>query len=122
MEEWQRARSDRPAAMPPMEPQAAQRTPLAELRVAGQAVRSFRGALGGNPVGANAEIVRALLGANPRGTRFLDPSAVNLSPEGEMLDAWGRPVFFHQISSTLMEIRSAGPDGRMFTADDVVTP
>ncbi len=108
--------------MPPAEPPPAQRTPLAELRVAGRAVRGFRATIGGNPVGANAEIVRALLGANPRGTRFLDPAAVSLSPEGEMLDAWGRPVFFHQISSTLMEIRSAGPDGRMFTADDVVTP
>jgi hypothetical protein len=35
-----------------------------------------------------------------------------------MCDRWGTPYFFHQVSKTEMEIRSAGPDRRMWTGDD----
>jgi hypothetical protein len=40
---------------------------------------------------------------------------------GEMLDGYGTPFFFHQISGQEMEIRSAGPDRVMWTFDDTVT-
>jgi hypothetical protein len=37
-----------------------------------------------------------------------------------MIDRWGTPYFFHQISATSMEIHSAGPDRKMGTEDDIV--
>lgn len=83
-------------------------------------IRDYRAAFGSNPTGSNPEITRALLGANPRKARFVDPASVSVNERGELLDAWGHPYFFHAISGTRMEIRSAGPDGRLFTADDIV--
>lgn len=76
----------------------------------------------GNPVGENAEITAALTGDNklrlvliPRGH-----SAINAA--GELCDRWGTPLRFHQVSGTNMEIRSAGPDRKFATADDVFWP
>ena len=40
--------------------------------------------------------------------------------KGELCDRWGRPFFFHQLSGTKMEIRSAGPARQLWTDDDVV--
>jgi len=37
-----------------------------------------------------------------------------------LVDAWGTPYFFHQLAAMEMEIRSAGPDKVMWTADDLV--
>ncbi len=84
-------------------------------------VRDFRATFGSNPVGSNAEVTRALMGANPRGTKYLDPAGATLNADDELLDRWGRPYFFHAISGTMMEVRSAGPDGVLFNADDVIS-
>ncbi len=109
---------------PPLTPLPAHRTPETETRKIKFLVRDYRAAHGENPVGSNAEITRALLGKNPRGIKFLDPAALGLaiSPAGELLDSWGHPYFFHAVSGTQMEVRSAGPDGLLFTADDVIVP
>jgi len=83
-------------------------------------LRDYRAAFGSNPVGNNAEVTRALLGENPRKAAFVERKDVKLNEQGEMLDAWSRPYFFHAITGKFMEVRSAGPDGVMFTADDIV--
>jgi hypothetical protein len=83
-------------------------------------IRDYRLALGENPVGSNAEITRALTGANPKKTRFVAAGDARLNERGEWVDPWRTPYFFHQISGREMEIRSAGPDRRMWTADDIV--
>jgi hypothetical protein len=76
----------------------------------------------GNPVGTNEEITRALNGDNPKGAQFLSAEAgMRVNGQGELIDAWGTPYFFHQLSGTDMEIRSAGPDRQMWTPDDLVT-
>jgi hypothetical protein len=76
---------------------------------------------GGNPVGNNAEITRALLGENPKQANFLKAEAgQRINANGELVDGWGTPYFFHALSGTEMEIRSAGPDKKMYTADDDV--
>ena len=73
-----------------------------------------------NPVGDNAEITRALNGANPRQVTFLQPDdGMRVNQRGELVDNWGTPYFFHQLSRTEMEIRCAGPDRRMWTTDDL---
>jgi len=76
---------------------------------------------GGNPVGNNSEITKALNGANPKQANFIKPEAgMHINGNGELVDSWGTPFFFHQLSATEMEIRSAGPDRTMWTSDDLV--
>ena len=84
-------------------------------------LRDFRTRMGENPVGSNAEIMQALMGGNSAGARLGPSSEQSLNAEGELVDRWGTPYFFHQLSKSSMEIRSAGPDRRMWTADDLVT-
>lgn len=84
-------------------------------------IRNFSQRFGGNPVGSNAEIVQALQGGNPGKANYMPQSAMRLNGNGELIDKWGRPYFFHANSATEMEVRSAGPDGRLFTPDDIVT-
>lgn len=82
-------------------------------------LRSFGQRFGGNPVGTNAEIVKTLNGGNPQGVRYLPQESLRLNDQGELLDSFGTPYFFHQLSSTEMEIRSAGPDKTLWTQDDI---
>jgi hypothetical protein len=83
-------------------------------------LRDFRTRMGENPVGSNAEIMRAVMGANPAKARLGPPEGQGLNPEGELIDKWGTPYFFHQLSKDKMEVRSAGPDKVMWTQDDIL--
>jgi len=38
-----------------------------------------------------------------------------------LIDRWGTPYFFHVLSNTGMEIRSAGQDGEFYTEDDAIS-
>jgi hypothetical protein len=82
---------------------------------------AFRRANGGaNPQGGeNEEIVAHLSGQN--GTKFavLPPNLPFIDPQGRLLDRWGTPFHFHPVSSDTLEIRSAGPDHKLWTVDDV---
>lgn len=77
---------------------------------------------GGNPVGLNAEITRALCGRNRAQLAFIATNHPAINAAGELCDRWGRPYFFHALSGHSMQIRSSGPDQRMWTGDDVVSP
>lgn len=93
-------------------------TVLDNLRVA---MHKYGSTFGENPVGTNPEITAALTGRNPRQINFITPeSGLRVNENGEMVDAWGTPFFFHQLSGVEMEIRSAGPDKIMWTSDDLV--
>ncbi len=81
-------------------------------------LRDYRARFNENPIGTNEEITRALLGKNPGGSNFESPEAK--IEHGKLVDRWHHPYFFHQLSRTEMEIRSAGPDGVMWNADDEV--
>ncbi len=84
--------------------------------------RQYSSRFGGNPVGTNAEITRSLNGNNPKHVVFLNPQdGLRINDRGELVDNWGTPFFFHQLSATEMEIHSAGPDRVMWTGDDLVT-
>lgn len=74
----------------------------------------------GNPVGSNAEITRVLTGKNKLELALIPPNHPAINDDGELCDRWGTPFFFHAESGTRMGIRSAGPDRKMWTADDVV--
>ena len=75
-----------------------------------------------NPVGTNAEMMRFLTGDNPRGLAFIPADHPSLNENGELVDRWETPFFFHQVSRDEMEIRSAGPDRQMWTEDDAFIP
>ena len=83
-------------------------------------IRQFASTFGDNPVGTNPEITQALQGANPKQLNFLKTDGNRVNATGELVDPWGTPYFFHQLSATEMEIRSAGPDRTMYTADDLL--
>ncbi len=88
------------------------------MRGVRETLRSYRSAFGQSPVGTNAEITKALTGANSRKANFgSDELKIN---DGQIVDQWQHPYFFHQLAGNEMEIRSAGPDGVMWTADDEV--
>ena len=74
----------------------------------------------GNPVGENTEITAAFAGKNPLHFAFIAPNHPAINARGELCDRWGTPFFFHALSGTRMEIRSAGPDQKLYTADDIV--
>lgn len=82
------------------------------------AVHEYRMRFKENPVGTNKEIASALTGGNPDEASVIGNPELKLSQEGELVDEWGTPFFLHQISGTQMDIRSAGPDRAMWTADD----
>jgi hypothetical protein len=95
--------------------------PATVLQNVSRAVRQYGEMFGGNPVGNNAEITAALNGQNPKGINFIKPEGgMRINENGELVDAWGTPFFFHQLSGTDMEIHSAGPDKAMWTSDDLV--
>jgi hypothetical protein len=83
-------------------------------------LRDYRAALTENPVGSNKEITKALLGGNSRKTRFIVAEA-KVNADQQLIDRWDHPYFFHQLSRKQMEIRSAGPDGVMWTPDDEIS-
>ena len=100
-------------------------TIAADLRLVSDLIEAFRTNFphDGNPVGENAEITAALTGKNKLGLVLIPPEHPAINSRGELCDRWGSPFFFHQLSGTQMEIRSAGPDKKLWTNDDVtLTP
>ena len=95
-----------------------------DLRMLNALFIAYRGAThAGNPVGENNEITAVLRGKNRLGYEFIPRDCTAVNARGELCDRWGTPFFFHQLSGERMEIRSAGPDHRLWTEDDqVLTP
>lgn len=96
--------------------------PVTVLQNMSRAIRQYGEKFGGNPVGSNLEISRQLGGENPKHLNFISAEAgMRLNENGELVDPWGTPYFFHQLSGREMEIHSAGPDRILWTGDDLVT-
>lgn len=70
------------------------------------------------PLADNADFTKLLTGGNLQRYAWIHP-AHPLVREGELLDRWGTPLFFHRESARRTSIRSAGEDGKMWTDDDV---
>lgn len=71
------------------------------------------------PLGANEEIAAALRGKNKTQTTFLPADAPCFNAQGQVVDRWQSPLFFHVLDQHRIDIRSAGPDKEMWTADDL---
>jgi hypothetical protein len=95
--------------------------PATVLQNIGRAIHQYGDMFGGNPVGTNPEITSQLSGNNPKHINFITAQAgMRINADGELVDEWGTPYFFHQLSGTETEIHSAGPDKIMWTSDDLV--
>jgi hypothetical protein len=94
----------------------------ADLRAVADLLDAFRSNFPreGNPVGDNVEITAALTGRNRLHLVLIPPGHPALNAAGELCDRWGTPFFFHAESATRMGLRSAGPDRRLWTGDDVI--
>jgi hypothetical protein len=112
--------SPAPLAKATPRPPSADDPAMLEIDQVSLMIRDYRTLAGENPVGTNAEIMAALMGNNPKQARLGPPDGTQLNDKGELLDRWGTPYFFHQLSRDHMEIRSAGEDKVMWTDDDPV--
>jgi Type II secretion system (T2SS), protein G len=94
-----------------------------EVKTLAEILQFYRMEFGSYPAGQeNRDIMNALTGRNPQKLAIFPRQHPRLDANGQLLDAWGHPFHFHPISSQHLEIRSLGPDGEIFTTDDIVTP
>jgi hypothetical protein len=71
------------------------------------------------PLGANEDIADALRGKNKARIRFLPDDSPVFDKQGRIIDRWNTPLYFHASARDRLEIRSAGTDRQMWTADDL---
>ena len=110
-----------PPAGPATTPQLTTIPPETAVQNMSRAIHQYGQMFGGNPVGTNPEFAKQLGGDNPKHINFISTDAgMRLDGDGDLVDPWGTPYFFHQISGSDTEVRSAGPDKIMWTADDIV--
>lgn len=94
-----------------------------EVAVLAELLRYYRMTFGSYPTGEdNRQFMFALQGANSARMPIFPLQHPRLAPDGSLLDAWGSPFHFHRISQSSLQIRSAGPDRELFTADDIAHP
>jgi hypothetical protein len=74
---------------------------------------------GNHPLSANEDWAALLRGENAAHERFLPDQHAALNPQGQLIDRWGSPLFFHALGAGRYEVRSAGPDRKLWTADDL---
>ena len=70
-------------------------------------------------MGANEEFAAALLGKNSAKEVFLAMPNPCFNEQGQLIDRWATPLFFHVRDASRIDIRSAGPDQKMWTPDDL---
>ena len=93
--------------------------PQRDLEIIAEFIQTYGKALGGNPIGDNSDITAALTGSEGHKGRVFPPNHRSIR-NGQLIDRWGVPYWFHPNSGNQMEIRSAGPDKQLFTPDDIV--
>jgi hypothetical protein len=74
---------------------------------------------GNRPLSANEDWADFLLGKNFIHERFLTDTNVALNAQGQLIDRWRTPLFVHALGGGRYEMRSAGPDQKLWTADDI---
>lgn len=72
------------------------------------------------PLSANEEWSAALRGKRPGADPWISDQHPILDPQKRLIDRWGSPLHFHALGGQKWEIRSAGPDRRIWTGDDLI--
>lgn len=95
--------------------------PMKDLEIVSEFLETYAKGTGGTPVGDNADITAALTGTQFPGQKArVFPQNHRAVRNGQLVDRWGQPLWFHPNSGNSMEIRSGGPDKQLFTQDDVI--
>ena len=93
--------------------------PLETLEYIDQILGIYRYFFKENPVSTgNKQVLEQLMGKNKYNLVFLDSDNRRIL-DGQLIDQWGTPYFFHALEADQMEIRSAGVDKVMWTSDDL---
>ena len=123
--------SSTPVAEPPPAPFAERiladyanpaRPPEDDLRDIARTLENFALLVKGDnplPLGANEEVAAALRGKNRVRLRALPDDSRAFNAQSQIVDRWASPLYFHAESRDRIDIRSAGPDRVMWTADDL---
>jgi hypothetical protein len=74
-------------------------------------LQQFKEYVGLYPSGNNAEIVKAMLGQNPKNVIILVGRKSDLNSKGEIVDPWGTPLRIYFSANGIL-VRSAGPNCR----------
>ena len=96
--------------------------PAHDLELMARAIDNFllvSKGLRDRPLSTNGEWAAALRGQRPGSERWLPDRHPAFDAEGRLIDRWGSPLFFHALGGQRWEIRSAGPDRRMWSDDDL---
>lgn len=94
-----------------------------DLRIVSNALASFHLAVKNDdlPTGSNRHLMDGMLGRNKSGIQLIRGDHPMLNADGEIVDRWGTPLYFHAISRINVGVRSAGPDKEMWTDDDLTS-
>jgi hypothetical protein len=76
----------------------------------------------GPPLGDDIDLASILKGNNPLRVALLPVDHPAFSPDGHLRDRFGTPYHLHALSGRSYEVRSAGPDKKLFTQDDALHP
>ncbi len=74
-------------------------------------LQRYKEVVGTYPQGNNAQIVKALMGTNPKNVIILVGRKNNLNEKGEFVDPWGTPLRIYFADNGIL-VRSAGPNRR----------
>lgn len=74
-------------------------------------LQKYKEHVGSYPVGSNADVVKALKGANPKNVIILVGRKNELNDKGEFVDPWGTSLRIYFSDSGVL-VRSAGPNRR----------
>jgi hypothetical protein len=100
---------------------SSEKTGMQDLKVVMNLFTQYRARFRGFPVSEdNAGFVNALTGQNPSKLGLIPRDHPAIDAKGQLLDRWGEPFFFHLIGRDALEVRSAGPDRKLYTADDLL--
>jgi hypothetical protein len=88
------------------------------------ALQKYKERVGSYPVGSNAEVAKALQGANSKNVIVIVGRKNEVNDKGEFEDPWGTPLRIY-FSDVGVLIRSAGPnrrfdDSTVLEADDFI--
>lgn len=72
------------------------------------------------PLSANEEWSAALRGKRPGTEPWLSDRSPLLDSQQRLIDRWQTPLHFHALGNKQWEIRSAGPDRKLWTEDDLM--
>lgn len=70
----------------------------------------------------NEDLSSFLLGKNSERTALVSKNSHIFDKKKRIIDRWGTPIHIHTISHNNFELRSGGPDRKLFTKDDVSWP